>query len=81
MIHHAPVNNNGGGSMTSEEFAAMVDRLQGHLLEAATAFLVAEGVKPDWLAYWKEATTDLEQHAREILFLAGDCWPGTADAV
>lgn len=67
-----------GLQMTSEEFAETVDRLQGHLLEAATEFLEREGLKADWLAYWKDTSTDLEMHAREILCYAGNMWPEMA---
>lgn len=64
--------------MTSEEFAQTVDRLQGHLLAAATDFLEREGLKADWLAYWRDMRTDLEMHSREILCFAGDLWPEMA---
>lgn len=61
--------------MTSEQFAETVQDLRLAIGSAIEAFLAEKGVTADWISYYREASTDEEQHAREILTYAGNVWP------
>lgn len=53
----------------------MIERFQNHMLTAADEFLRGEGIKPDWINYFRHFSTDATQMAREIVCYAGNCWP------
>ncbi|MCO5159808.1 MAG: hypothetical protein M9939_01620 [Mesorhizobium sp.] len=61
--------------MSSEQFAATVQDLRLAIGSAVEAFLAERGIQVDWIGYYRDASTDEEQHAREILCFAGDLWP------
>lgn len=61
--------------MTSQEFAETVQDLRLAIGSAIEAFLAEKGIQADWITYYRETSTDEEQHAREILCFAGDLWP------
>lgn len=64
--------------MTSEQFAGTVQDLRLAIGSAVEAFLAERGIQADWITYYREASTDEEQAAREILTYAGDLWPEMA---
>jgi hypothetical protein len=63
-----------------DTFAETLDGLQGHLMAAAIEYLDRQGAQADWLSYLRQASSDLDQHAREIMFYAGDLWPESETA-
>lgn len=64
--------------MTSQEFAETVQDLRLAIGSAIETFLAERDIQADWITYYREASTDEEQAAREILTYAGDLWPEMA---
>jgi len=63
--------------LPSSDFAETVSDLRLAIGEAVTAFLAERGITADWLAFYRETSTDWEHATRELLIYAADIWPVT----
>jgi hypothetical protein len=56
-------------------FEDLVERFQNHILTAADEFFETEGIRADWITYFKQFSTDSTIFAREVICYAGNRWP------